>query len=111
MIARLGLTGCSLQLLEIDEDEFQLDSVWVYEVEHRTDVQNIPNLRARDIMSVEPAGPPFQFPEGLDSQREFGTMVDPRNLLRTVEIAAREAGMEGIGAHTMRHSAAVAWLE
>jgi hypothetical protein len=67
----LGLTGCSLQLLEIDEDEFQLDSVWVYEVEHRTDVQNIPNLRARDIMSVEPAGPPFQFREGLGSRGEM----------------------------------------
>jgi integrase len=42
---------------------------------------------------------------------EFGTMVDPRNLLRAVEIAARKAGIEHVGAHTMRHSAAVAWLE
>jgi integrase len=42
---------------------------------------------------------------------EFGTMVDPRNLLRTVELAARKAGIENVGAHTMRHSAAVAWLE
>ncbi|MCZ0732324.1 tyrosine-type recombinase/integrase [Mycolicibacterium iranicum] len=42
---------------------------------------------------------------------EFGTMVDPRNLLRTVELAAKKAGIEGVGAHTMRHSAAVAWLE
>jgi integrase len=42
---------------------------------------------------------------------EFGTMVDPRNLLRAVEIAARKAGFEDVGAHTMRHSAAVAWLE
>lgn len=42
---------------------------------------------------------------------EFGTMVDPRNLLRTVEIAARKAGIEDVGAHTLRHSAAVAWLE
>jgi integrase len=36
---------------------------------------------------------------------EFGTMVDPRNLLRAVEIAARKAGIEDVGAHTMRHSA------
>jgi integrase len=42
---------------------------------------------------------------------EFGAMVDPRNLLRAVEIAARKAGIENVGAHTMRHSAAVAWLE
>jgi integrase len=42
---------------------------------------------------------------------EFGTMVDPRNLLRAVEIAARKAGIEDVGAHTMRHSAAVSWLE
>ncbi|BBY67242.1 tyrosine-type recombinase/integrase [Mycolicibacterium helvum] len=42
---------------------------------------------------------------------EFGTMVDPRNILRTVEIAANKAGIEDVGAHTMRHSAAVAWFE
>ena len=42
---------------------------------------------------------------------ELGTMVDPRNLLRTVEVAAAKAGIEKVGAHTMRHSAAVAWLE
>lgn len=42
---------------------------------------------------------------------ELGTMVDPRNLLRTVELAARKAKIENVGAHTMRHSAAVAWLE
>ncbi len=42
---------------------------------------------------------------------ELGTMVDPRNLLRTVALAARNAGIEDVGAHTLRHSAAVAWLE
>ncbi|WP_197377555.1 tyrosine-type recombinase/integrase [Mycolicibacterium baixiangningiae] len=42
---------------------------------------------------------------------ELGTMVDPRNLLRTVELAAKKAKIEKVGAHTMRHSAAVAWLE
>jgi integrase len=42
---------------------------------------------------------------------EFGTMVEPRNLLRTVELAAKKAKIAGAGAHTMRHSAAVAWLE
>jgi integrase len=42
---------------------------------------------------------------------EFGTLLDPRNLLRTVEIAARKACIEDVGAHSLRHSAAVAWLE
>jgi integrase len=42
---------------------------------------------------------------------EFGTMLEPRNLLRTVEIAAKKAGIADVGAHTMRHSATVAWLE
>ena len=34
-----------------------------------------------------------------------------QQLLRTVEIAARKAGIEAVGAHSLRHSAAVAWLE
>jgi integrase len=42
---------------------------------------------------------------------EFGGPVDPRNVLRTIEIAAGKAGVEGVGVHTLRHSAAVAWLE
>ncbi len=42
---------------------------------------------------------------------ELGTPVEPRNILRTVEIAAAKAGMEGFVVHTLRHSAAVAWLE
>jgi integrase len=48
---------------------------------------------------------------GLVFTTEFGCAVDPRNLLRTIEIAAAKAGVEGIGVHTLRHSAAVAWLE
>lgn len=42
---------------------------------------------------------------------EFGTAVDPRNILRTIQIAAQKAGMPDVGVHTLRHSAAVAWLE
>jgi integrase len=37
--------------------------------------------------------------------------VDPRNLLRAAEAAAKRAGLDGVGVHTLRHSAAVAWLE
>jgi integrase len=48
---------------------------------------------------------------GVVFATELGTMLDPRNLLRTVELAAAKAGIENVGAHTMRHSAAVAWLE
>lgn len=48
---------------------------------------------------------------GVVFATELGTMVDPRNLLRTAEMAATKAGIEDVGAHTIRHSAAVAWLE
>ena len=42
---------------------------------------------------------------------ELGTAVDPRNFLRVVEAAAKTAGVEGVGVHTLRHRAAVGWLE
>jgi integrase len=42
---------------------------------------------------------------------ELGAPVDPRNLLRVIEAAAKTAGVEGVGIHTLRHSAAVRWLE
>lgn len=48
---------------------------------------------------------------GLMFTTDRGTPVDPRNLLRTVEVAAKAAGVSGVGVHTLRHSAAVAWLE
>lgn len=41
----------------------------------------------------------------------MGGPVDPRNLLRVVEVAAKAAGIDGVGVHTLRHSAAVGWLE
>jgi integrase len=48
---------------------------------------------------------------GLVFTTELGAPVDPRNLLRVIEVAAQAAGVEGVGVHTLRHSAAVAWLE
>lgn len=48
---------------------------------------------------------------GLVFCTELGGAVDPRNILRTVEIAAKKAKLGKVGAHTLRHSAAVAWLE
>jgi len=41
----------------------------------------------------------------------LGGPVDPRNLLRVLESAARSVGVEDVGVHTLRHSAAVGWLE
>jgi integrase len=48
---------------------------------------------------------------GLVFTNEFGGPVEPRNLLRVIETAAEVAGAEGIGVHTLRHSAVVAWLD
>jgi integrase len=48
---------------------------------------------------------------GLVFASELGTPVDPRNVLRTIQIAAQKADISDIGVHTLRHSAAVAWLE
>jgi integrase len=42
---------------------------------------------------------------------ESGTPVDPRNVLRTIQIAAQKTGMADVKVHTLRHSAARAWLE
>jgi hypothetical protein len=47
---------------------------------------------------------------GLVFTTELGRPVDPRNLLRVIEVAAEAAGVEHVGLHTLRHSAAVAWL-
>lgn len=49
---------------------------------------------------------------GLVFPTEFGTQVDPRNLLRTIQTAARKAGLsDDVSVHTLRHSAATAWLD
>jgi hypothetical protein len=37
--------------------------------------------------------------------------VDPRNFLGVIEKAAATAKVEGVGVHTLRHSAATVWLE
>lgn len=48
---------------------------------------------------------------GLVFTTELGKTVEPRNLLRVIETASKAAGVDGVGVHTLRHSAAVAWLE
>jgi integrase len=51
--------------------------------------------------------------DGMVFRTGLGTLVDTRNLLRVVEKAADDAGLgeRGIGMHTLRHAAAVGWLE
>lgn len=57
---------------------------------------------------------------GLVFTTEVGRAVEPRNLLRVIEAAVSKAGekdeelaarLEGVGVHTLRHSAATDWLE
>jgi integrase len=48
---------------------------------------------------------------GLVFTTELGTPVDPRNLLRVIEAASTTAGVKDVVVHTLRHSAAAAWLE
>ncbi len=67
---------------------------------HRTE-QKAERLRAGDQWTET----------GLVFTTEFGTPVDPRNFLRVIEDAAKAAGVDGVGVHTLRHSAAVGWLE
>jgi site-specific recombinase XerD len=49
--------------------------------------------------------------EHSDRARQRVVGHDPRDILRTIELAADKAGLARIGVHTLRHSAAVAWLE
>jgi integrase len=41
---------------------------------------------------------------------DIGEPCDPRNALRALNAAARQAGLDGIGLHTLRHSAASVML-
>ncbi|OBI19055.1 integrase [Mycobacterium sp. E2327] len=48
---------------------------------------------------------------GLVFVTEVGRPVEPSSILREIRIASAKAGLDGVGVHTLRHSAAVAWLE
>jgi integrase len=48
---------------------------------------------------------------GLVFTDENGALVDPRTVLRVLQDAAQRLSIAGVGLHTLRHSAAVAWLE
>lgn len=57
------------------------------------------------------AGNQWQDKTGLVFTTELGAPVDGRRVLAMVKAAAKKAGLQGVGVHTLRHSAAVAWLE
>ena len=42
---------------------------------------------------------------------KLGGPVEPRHLLAAIETAADKAGIAGVTVHTLRHSAAVGWLD
>jgi integrase len=48
---------------------------------------------------------------GLVFTDEVGAPVNPRAILRAVQRSAARAGIADVKVHTLRHSAAVAWLE
>lgn len=48
---------------------------------------------------------------GLVFTTETGTAISPRNTLRALHTAAEDAGLADVCVHTLRHSAATAWLE
>lgn len=47
---------------------------------------------------------------GLVFATELGGLVDPRNLLREIQTAAKRLKMAGVGVHTLRHSVGTRWL-
>jgi integrase len=48
---------------------------------------------------------------GLVFATKLGAPVEPRHLLAAIETAADKAGLPDVTVHTLRHSAAVGWLE
>ena len=69
-------------------------------------------LAHRAVQAAERAhaGPEW-FENGFVFTTETGRPMDPRNVLRALTTAASNAGMAGVNVHTLRHSAATAWIE
>jgi integrase len=53
---------------------------------------------------------PWEGHEDLVFPTHIGTPTDPRNALRAFEGIAKQAGLSGVGLHTLRHSAASALI-
>ena len=67
-------------------------------------------LREAQLAERELAGPEWS-DENFVFTTEFGRPMDPRNVLRALTTAASKAGLSGVNVHTLRHSAATAWIE
>jgi integrase len=69
--------------------------------------------RQRIVQKIERlrAGEQWTNTDDLVFTTETGDKVDPDKLLRAIKAAAKTAGASGAVVHTLRHSAAVAWLE
>jgi integrase len=78
---------------------------------HPSVVTMLRKHRAAQAADRLKAGDRWVESRGLVFTTETGHPVDPRNFLRVIEKAAMAAGLDGVGVHTLRHSAAVAWLE
>ena len=135
MIASTGLRKGECLALRWDSDVLNLDEGWLKvrrtlgRIGDRLVISEPKTDRARRTMPLSPAVVTMlrkhraaQAAEKLRSSNQWqdsglvfttdlGGPVDPRNLLRVVETAAAAAGVEGVDVHTLRHSAAVAWLE
>ena len=66
--------------------------------------------RARQAEEQLRAGPRWTN-SGLVFTDEFGGPFEPRRILRTAKTAAAKAGVDDVVVHTLRHSAATAWLD
>ncbi len=76
----------------------------------RAEVELLTELRATQLTERELAGPEWS-DEDFVFTTETGLPMDPRNVLRALTTAAAKAGLPGVNVHTLRHSAATAWIE
>ncbi|WP_448060653.1 tyrosine-type recombinase/integrase [Cellulomonas hominis] len=76
----------------------------------RAEVELLTVHRAAQLAERELAGPAWS-DEGFVFTTETGHPMDPRNVLRALTTAASKAGLTGVNVHTLRHSAATAWIE
>ncbi len=76
----------------------------------RAEVALLTELRATQLAERELAGPEWS-DEDFVFTTETGRPMDPRNVLRALTTAASKAGLSGVNVHTLRHSAATAWIE
>ena len=69
------------------------------------------SLRTATQAAEREHGGPEWSDENFVFTTETGRPMDPRNVLRALTSAASKAGLTGVNVHTLRHSAATAWIE